>query len=130
ETHGAALFGDAGLIGHQIDHLLVRAGVELARVGGLPAHHAARELDGRDLHAEAQPEVGHAGLAREACRADLAFDAAFAEAARHQHAIDVAEHGGGIVGLEILALDPAQGHARPVGRAGVGERLDHALVGV
>ncbi len=96
--------------------MCVARGVELARVGLGPADHVARELDGRDLHAEAQPEVGNAALARVAHRRDLALDAALAETAGHQHAVDVAQQLGGAVLLDVLALDPAQLDARAVAR--------------
>ena len=65
--------------------------IELARVGVGPADDVARELDGRDLHAEADAEVGNAALARVARGGDLALDAALAEAAGHEDAVDVAE---------------------------------------
>src|SRR5262249_49591253 len=96
EPHGAALFGDAALLVHEIDDLRRRLGIELARVRLLPARHVARELDGRDLHAEAQAEVRNPALAREAGGRDLALDAALAEAARHQHAVDVVQVGRGV----------------------------------
>src|SRR3954470_17308470 len=46
----------------------------------------ARDLRHRDLHAEADAQVGHAPLAREAGRADLALDSAHSEAARDEDA--------------------------------------------
>ena len=61
---------------------------------------------------------------------DLALDAALAEAARHQDAVDVGEDLGAARLLEVLAFDPAQLDARAIRRAGVHERLDDALVGV
>src|SRR5262245_40734374 len=91
EPHGAALFGDGALLVEQIDHLLRRRRLERTRVGFLPPRDVARELDGGDLHAEAQPEVRDPTLAREARRRDLALDAALAEAARHHHAVDVVQ---------------------------------------
>ena len=53
--------------------------------------HVARVLDDRDLHAEADAEIGHAALARVAHGLDLALDAALAEAARHQDRVHALE---------------------------------------
>ena len=45
----------------------------------------------RDLHAQADAQVGHAVLAGVARGRDLALDAARAEPARHQHAVRAAD---------------------------------------
>src|SRR5215472_2151855 len=99
EAHGAALVG--ALIAHlRAVHLILplgnerndrvgRGAVELGAVGVAEAERVAAELDDRHLHAEADPEVGHAVLARVAYRLDLALDAALAETARHQNRIHV-----------------------------------------
>src|SRR5262249_11892825 len=125
EPHGAALLDHPRLIGHQVDDLLRRLGVELARIGLAPAHDMARELDGRDLHAEAEPEVGNAALARVLGGQDLALDAALAEAAGDHHPVHVAQELlGAAPRLDRLALDPAEIHAGAVRGPGVDERLD------
>ena len=66
-------------------------GIEFGAVRALETGHVARELDHRELHAEADAEVRHLVLARVADRLDLAFHAALAEAARHQDRIHVLE---------------------------------------
>ena len=90
----------------------------------------ARRLDHRHLHAEADAEIRHVALARELRRADLAFRAALAEAARHQDAVDVLEERRGILLLEHLGLDPVEIDLHLVGDAAVRERLDQRFVGV
>src|SRR5262252_6697385 len=91
EPHGAALLADAALFVHQLDHLLRRRRIELARVRLLPPRHVTRELDRGHLHAEAEPEVRNAALAGVARRVDLALDAALAEATGHHDAVHVGQ---------------------------------------
>src|SRR6185312_14659123 len=97
---GAALVLDVALLGQEIDHVVGRARIELGGVGPLEAAHVPRVLDDRALHAEADPEVGHALLARVADRLDLPLDAAVPEAPRHQDPVEP-----GHVAGEPLALD-------------------------
>jgi len=97
KTHGAAQIGllaapfDAALavhpFGDQRYHRVRRLGVEFGAVGAVETGHMARELDGRELHAEADTEVGHLVLARVADRHNLALGAATAEAAGNQDCI-------------------------------------------
>src|SRR5436309_2991430 len=130
EAHGATLVGERPLLGQQIDHEVRGVGSELGRVGALQAAHVARVFDYRALHAEADAEVRHALLARVAHRLDLALDAAVAEAARHQDAVDVGEVRGGAVALDVLGVHPDDVHFRLVSDAAVDQGLDEALVGV
>ena len=81
-----------------------------------------RIFDDRQLHSQANAEIGNAVLARMANRLDLALDAALAESARHQdrvHALEavdtVAFHG---FGIEVMNGDLAAGV-----NAGVGQRF-------
>src|SRR5262249_28865199 len=74
-------------LGHQRDPRVRGAGVELGGVRALGPALVARELDGGDLHAEADAEIWPLALARVLHRRDLALDAALAEASRHQHGI-------------------------------------------
>ena len=69
-------------LGDERDHRVRGGAVELGAVGIGQSLHVAAVLDDRHLHAEADAEVRHAVLAREAHRLDLALDAALAEAAR------------------------------------------------
>ena len=89
-----------------------------------------RHLDHRHLHAEADAEVGHLALAREAGRLDLALRAALAEAARHQDAVHALEVVDGVVPLEDLGIDPVHIDAHVIGDAAMRKRLGERLVGV
>ena len=112
ETHGAALVDDAELRRHQIDHGIVRLGVELGRVGAAHAERVAGVLDGHHLQTEAQPETRDALLARVARRGDLAFDTALAEPAGDHDAVEIAqmvfgEQPGDRLGFDPVDLDAA-----------------------
>src|SRR5204862_6304319 len=111
-------------------YLLGSGRVELAGVRLPPSHHVARELDHRDLHPQAQPQERDAALAGVTHRLDLALDAALPEPAGHHHAVEIAQQLGRAARLDLLAFDPAHHDARVVGRTGVDQRLDQALVGV
>ena len=91
----------------------------------------AASLDHRHLHAEADAEIGHLALAREAGGEDLALGAARAEAARHQNAVHALEMGGRIGRLSKISLSIQSSLTlHPVGHAAVGQRLDQRLIGV
>ena len=107
QAHRAAHVADLLLLRQQVDHRVRRLGVELGRVGAVHAGDVAGELGDRDLHAEADAEVGHAVLAREARRADLALDPAHAEAAGDEDAVAVGELALDLVVGEPLGVDPA-----------------------
>src|SRR5262249_53601387 len=94
------------------------------------AGEVARHLDYRHLHAEADAEIRDTALAGKACRADLSFRTAFAEAAWNQDAVHVLEIGGGVFLLEGLALDPLQVDLDLVGDAAMHERLVERLISV
>ena len=73
----------------------------------------ARVFDDRELHAEADAQIRHLVLARVADRLDLAFDAALAEAARHQdrvHAFQTARP----LALDHFGIDVVNVDARAV----------------
>ena len=84
-----------------------RLRVELGGVGAVHAGHVAGELGHRDLHAEADAQVGHVVLARVARGLDLALDAAHAEAAGHEDAVAGGELALDLAVGEPLAVDPA-----------------------
>src|SRR5205085_11839131 len=95
EAHGAAevgllraLLDAAGAVepfGDQSHHGMRRVGIELGAVGAGEAGDVARELDGGELHAEADAEVGDGVFARVADRTHLAVGAALAEGARLEY---------------------------------------------
>src|SRR5690606_12619109 len=87
-------------------------------------------LDTRHLHAEADSEIGNPAFTREPGGKDLAFRTAFAEAARHENAMDLLEKRRRILAFEDFRLDPFEPHAYAIGHAAMIERLDQRLVGV
>ena len=139
QAHGAAqvgvlvarLDGAVGVfpLGDQRDHGVGRVGLELGAVGVLQARHVARVFDGGDLHAQADAQVGHLVLAGEARGGDLAFDAALAEAARHQHGVVLGQlrHA---LGRDGFGVDVVDLHPHVVLHAGVAQRLVERLVAV
>ena len=97
------------------------------------AERLARELDDGALQAEAQPEERDPVAARPADCADLALDAAIAEAAGHDEPGNAVELVGDLVRLDALQMlrsDPSHGDVDVVMQGGVLERLPDADVGV
>src|SRR5207237_345980 len=87
---------------------------ELGAVGAGERTYVAREFDRRELHAEADAEIGNAVLARVADRADLALGAALAEAAGDEDGIHLVEAGEAgsflqLLGVEVVDVDTACG---------------------
>ena len=90
------------------------------RANSMTAHCMPRQM----------PKKGIPAGPREADGLDLTLDAAHAEAARHQDAIDARQDARRPPAADLLRLDPADDHPRPVGDPRVVERLVHRLVGV
>src|SRR5882672_1597143 len=123
---GAALLQTAVAVlpfGDQRDHGMRRLRVDLGGVRAGEPHDVARVLDHRHLQAEADAQVRHVLLTRELHGSDLAFDAALAEAARHEDGVDLVETAGAF-GLEVLRLDVDDVDAR----AGLDTRVAQRLV--
>src|SRR6202012_4281320 len=101
ETHRAAevrLFGalfDAAVTvvprRYPRDHAVRCARIDLGAVRVLQADHVASEFDHRELHAETDAKVRHLRFTRITDGRDLAFGTAPAEAARHQHGVEMLE---------------------------------------
>ena len=96
--------------------------VELGAVRIRQAKHVAPVFDDGHLHAQTDSEIWHALLARELHRLDLAFDAAFAEAAGHENGIHALQHVRAVL-LDIRGLDVVDVHARARLEPRVRERL-------
>src|SRR5262249_7024722 len=121
EAHGAAevrLFGallDAPFavvpLGDQRDHAVFGVRIELGAVRALQADHVAGEFDHGELHAEADAEIRHLRFTRIADRGDLAFGAATAEAARHEHRVEMLEAFDALR-LDFFRIDVFDVHAR------------------
>ena len=123
EAQRAALVDLIALVGHEVDDLVRATLVELAGVGVGEAADGACKLDDRDLHTQADAEIGdivRAGIVR---GRDLALNAAVAEAAGHENAVAAAEHFLYIIARDRLAVNPLNVHARAVDIAGVAQRL-------
>mmetsp|Transcript_80334 Transcript_80334/g.194760 ORF Transcript_80334/g.194760 Transcript_80334/m.194760 type:complete len:390 (-) Transcript_80334:508-1677(-) len=97
----------------------------------------ARELDDGNLEAKADAEEGLLVLPREACRGDLALNAAVAKAARHEDAISLLEGlpRGGIRGAgaaldEVRGVDPLDDELALGVEGSVVQRLDDGEVRV
>ena len=106
------------------------AGIELARVGLLEAAHVAREFDAGGLHAKTDAKVRDAAFAGVVDGLDHTFDAALAEAARHQDAVEAFELVPGLGAGDALGLDPVDVGFDPVRPASVNESFLQALVGI
>ncbi len=129
EPHARAFVLHVALLLEQADDRVGRVFVELGAVRVFEAADVSRELDRRDLHAEAKPEVRHLVFAREPRRANFSFDAALAKSARNQNAGDIFELAIDAV-LQRLRVDQFQVDAAILARGRVGERFVDAFVGV
>src|SRR5690606_24072252 len=121
---------DRLLLLHQGDDRILAIRVELQAVRVRQAELVAGVLNDGDLKAEAEPEVRDAALAGESHGGDLAFDAAVAEAAGDEDAVEVADGVEALRRLERLRVDAADLHRAIVGDARVGERLVDGFIGV
>ena len=117
QAHGAAQIGIfiAGLdgaigifpLGDERNDGMWAIGLELCAIGIAETGHMAGKFNGGYLHAQADAQIGHLVLAGKAGSLDLAFDAAFAEAAGHQHRVVAGEliHGFGGEGFGVDVVD-------------------------
>ena len=104
--------------------------VELGRMGAGQPDHVAGEFDHRALHAQADAEEGNLPLAGKADRLDLALDAALAESARHQQAVEAGQQPFGPFAFDQFAVNPLDADLGLMGDAGVVEGFVDRLVGV
>src|SRR5690606_13215044 len=105
-------------LGDQADHRVWGLLVVLGAVGALQPGHVAGVVHHRGLHAVADAEVRDALLARVPGSEHLALEAAIAEAARHQDAVEPLQRLRAVA-LDLAGLEPAQGHARALAQAAV-----------
>jgi hypothetical protein len=106
-----------------------RVGIELGAVGALETGDMAGELDGGELHAEADAQVRHLVFARIADRRDLAFGAALAEAAGDQDGIHLLQRRGA-AGLDRLGVDVVDAYLAARVDAGMHQGFGQRLVGL
>ena len=81
----------AGQLAQFVNHAMRRGRIKLAGVGMLQSGNVARKLDASGLHAQTDAEIGNLLFARIADGRQHAFDAALAEAAGHQDAVEAFE---------------------------------------
>lgn len=127
---GRAFFNAAVAIlpfGDQRHHRMLGLKVEFRAVGVLHAGHVAGELDDGQLHPQADAQVRHGLLAGVLDRADLAFRAALAEAARHQDRVERFQHLR-MARLQLFGIDVLDVDARRGVQPGMAQRLDQRLV--
>ena len=130
EPHRAAEILDLLLLGEQVDHGMRRLGIHLGRVGAVEPDDVARELRDRDVHAEADAEVGNLPLAGDAAGEDLALPAARAEAAGDEDSVHVLELLRRLLERHPLRVDPAHAHRAALVQPRVLQRLVHRQVRV
>ncbi len=111
----------------QGDDRMRRRGVEFRRVRAFELGNVARIFDDRQLHAQANAQVGNRMLARIANRLHLAFHAAFAKAAWNQYRIDAIEAAGAML-FHVGGLDELNVDASPGTHAGMRQRFDQGHV--
>src|SRR3990167_4739239 len=138
QAHGTAqvgsistLLGHAGGVlpfGDQTDYRMSADSIEFGGIGISPAQHIAGELDNRDLHAEADTQVGNLVLTGVLHGLDLAFHAAQTEAARHQNGINAFKQRGAFV-LDVFGVDITQIDLGTVLDARMAHRFDQRFVG-
>ena len=104
------------------NHRVLGIFVELRALGPFEADHGATVLDHGTLHSEADSEEGDAPFARPTDRLHLAFDAPFAETARHEQTVVARQQPLRALRFNIFAADAANanlcfvGHSRMVDR--------------
>lgn len=99
-------------------------------VGFFDSTDVAGELDGGDLHAEADPEVGDLVLAGVLGGEDFPFDSTFAEAAGNEDAIDLSDDGFCSFFFEVFGVDFNDFNGGVVLGTGDREGFVDGLVGV
>src|SRR5271169_735851 len=100
-------------LGDQGDNRVIRGPIELRTVGAFEGEHIARIFDDGELHSQTNAKIGNGVFARKANRLNLSFDAAIAEAARHQYGVHFLQRRCAraldILRFEIMDVDPGAG---------------------
>ena len=130
QAHRAAHVAHLLLLRQEVDHRERGLRIELRGVRTVHARHVAGELGHRDLHPQADAEVGNPVLACIPRRADLALDAADAEPAGDEDPVALSQVVDRLAVREPLRVDPADLDVSAVVGAGVAEGLDDRQVGV
>src|SRR5438034_4060354 len=117
-------------LGHERDHRVRRVAVEFRAVRAREADDVSRELDHRELHAQADAQIRDLVLARVLDRLYHAFDSAPAETARNEYRVHAFQERADAVLFDRLRIHVAD--ADPAARVdpGVDEPLVQRLVGI
>src|SRR5258706_7419833 len=107
-----------------------RVQVELRRMRLGQFQNVSREFNRRDLHAEAQAEVGDLVFARVLGGQNFPLHAAFAKAARHQDAAEPFQNFFRAVLFNLLGVQLHDLHAAIIRNAAVDDRLVDGFIGV
>ena len=139
EAHGAAevgvdvaLFGFAAFVhpfGDECDHRVGDFVIPFGAARTGKAEDVPRVFDDGDLHPQANAEVGDAVFARVLHREDFAFNAAVAEAAGNDDAIDVGKQACALL-REVFRIDVADVHFVAAADARMVERFVERFVGI
>ena len=134
QAHRASEVRHLLLLGEQVDHRVGGLQVHLGGVGPFHAGHVARELGDRDVHAQADAQIGDLRLAGDSSRSDLALDPAPAEAAWNQDPVGfeqpIAYRRIAVPAFHLLGVDPVDLNGAVLQRAGMPQRLGHRQVGI
>src|SRR5690606_25187847 len=117
--HSSAHVREFALVGHEVDDGILRTDVESRAVRLVIADDISGKFDTHDLHAQAEAEIGDLVLAGEAGSNDFAFDAAIAEAARHDNSVDLLQLPDAASLFEIFGADPGNIHIPATGKRGM-----------
>ena len=125
QAQRAALIHRITLAGHVIDNLVQPLRSKLAGVGICDAQHMAGIFDHCHLHAQADAEIGDVLFPGILGCQDHPLNAAAAEAAGHQDAIQTGESGFHRFCRDQLGIDPADADLGIQEKARVAQRLRH-----
>ena len=130
QPHRSADRVDAKKIAQFVDDRMRSVLLELRAVGFCQPANVARIFDDGALHAETDSEIRHLLLARVLNGANHSGNAAFAEAAGNEDAVELGESRRTVDGLQALGFDPMNLRLQVVQQAAVDERFAQALVGI
>src|SRR5256885_2260173 len=115
-------------LGHERDHRVRRVAVEFRAVRARKPDEVARELDHRELHAQAYAQIRDLVLARVLDRLYHAFDSAPAESARHEYRVHAFQERADAVLLDRLRINVTDVHPAARVDPGVDERFVQRFV--
>ena len=128
QTHGAALFVDIFLIGHNRNNLILGILIELRRRRTRQADNVARELAHGSLQAQANAEVGHVVRAGVTRSRDFTLKSALAKTARHQNAVHGAKQLFGSFVVDLFRINEVQVHVHAICHARMMERFHNGEI--